>query len=239
MKRIRKTDASSDPSRCDVAHRSSRQSRLASLLAVLFSVLFPGASLAADISGRVLTSDGQPLEDAIVFLREVPSGIVAQEGERTAVMDQVNKEFVPHVLPIVVGTKVGFPNHDQIHHHVYSFSRTKNFEIPLYKGEEAQPVVFDKEGAVKIGCNIHDWMSAVILVLPNSFFAKTGANGAFAITGLPPARYPVVVWHERSETGLEDTSREIEAGGEAVVDFTLDVRPARARPGAHGMRKYE
>jgi plastocyanin len=202
-------------------------------------LLLAAPSLAADISGRVLTSDGQPLEDAVVFVRELPSGVVVEESERTAVMDQVNKEFVPHVLPIVVGTAVKFPNHDQIHHHVYSFSRTKMFEIPLYKGEQAEPVVFDQEGAVKIGCNIHDWMSAVVLVLPHPSFAKTAADGAFRITGLPAGRYPVVVWHERSETSVGDTERELEAGDETEVVFSLDARPARARPGAHGMRKYE
>ena len=97
----------------------------------------------------------------------------APADARTAVMDQVNKEFVPHVLPVAVGTEVSFPNHDQIHHHVYSFSRTKTFEIPLYKGEAAPPVRFDQVGAVKLGCNIHDWMSGVILVVPTPYFAMT------------------------------------------------------------------
>jgi plastocyanin len=210
-----------------------------SAIVALLALLLAAPSQAADISGRVLTSDGEPLEDAVVFVRELPAGVVEDGGERTAVMDQINKEFVPHVLPVVVGTAVRFPNHDQIHHHVYSFSRTKMFEIPLYKGEEADPVVFDEEGAVKIGCNIHDWMSAVVLVLPHPFFAKTEADGGFRITGLPVGSYSVVVWHERSDTPLGKTAREIEAGGEAEVTFSLDVRAARARPGAHGMRKYE
>jgi hypothetical protein len=65
------------------------------------------------------------------------------------------------VLPIAVGTEVRFPNHDQIHHHVYSFSRVKSFDLPLWKGEEAPPVLFDAPGVVKVGCNIHDWMMGV------------------------------------------------------------------------------
>jgi plastocyanin len=145
-----------------------------------------------------LTTDGRPVVDAVVFVHEPAGAAGADVKPSTVVMDQVNKEFVPHVLPIIVGTKVEFPNHDQIHHHVYSFSRTRMFEIPLYKGEAASPIVFDKEGAVKIGCNIHDWMSAVILVLPTPLFAKTGADGAFRIDGVPSGRHPVAVWHERS-----------------------------------------
>ncbi len=103
----------------------------------------------------------------------------AGRGDRSATLDQVDKTFVPGLLPIVVGTKVRFPNHDQIQHHVYSFSRTKTFELPLYKGEDAAPVLFDKVGVVKVGCNIHDWMSAIILVLPTPWFARTGADGTF------------------------------------------------------------
>jgi len=77
--------------------------------------------------------------------------------------------------------QVRFPNRDQIRHHVYSFSRPKRFELPLYKGEDAPPVLFDKPGVVKIGCNIHDWMSAIILVLPNDRFAVTREDGTFSL----------------------------------------------------------
>lgn len=203
-------------------------------------LLVLGAPVAAEeISGRVLTGDGTPLEDAVVFVRELPNGARVDAKPGTVVMDQVNKEFVPHVLPIVVGTAVRFPNHDQIHHHVYSFSRTKMFEIPLYKGEEAPPVVFDNEGAVKIGCNIHDWMSAVILVLPTPLFAKTGGDGGFRIADVPPGQYPVAVWHERGKTPVGDTEREVAAGAAGETVFTLDVSPARARPGTRGLRQYE
>ena len=116
---------------------------------------------------------------------------------------------MPGLLPIVVGTKVKFPNHDQIQHHVYSFSRTKTFELPLYKGEDAAPVLFDKVGVVKVGCNIHDWMSAIILVLPTPWFARTGADGAFTIENVPQGRHSVVAWHELSKLKPEDLDRAI------------------------------
>ena len=104
-------------------------------------------------------------------------------------VDQVDKTFVPDFCPIVVGTAVRFPNHDQIHHHVYSFSPAKTFELPLYKGEGADPVVFDKVGAVRIGCNIHDWMSGIILVLPSPHFAVTDSSGHFILEGLAAGTY--------------------------------------------------
>jgi hypothetical protein len=157
----------------------------------------------------------------------------------TVIMDQVNKQFVPHILPIAVGTEVNFPNHDQIHHHVYSFSRPKTFEIPLYKGETAPPVRFDQEGAVKIGCNIHDWMAAVILVVPNRYFAKTDESGRFQIADVPPGNLRLAAWHERSEVAVEETARDVEAKSAGDTTFRLKLAPARSRPAMHGQRSME
>jgi len=153
-------------------------------------------------------------------------------------MDQIDKQFVPHVLPIAVGTAVSFPNHDQIHHHVYSFSSAKTFEIPLYKGEQAAPVVFDQPGAVKLGCNIHDWMSGVILVVPTPYFASTDASGAFTLRELPSAPLTVVAWHEASQTPIDRTAQRVDAATAAALTFTLDTAPRRPRHGG-GARSYE
>ena len=129
--------------------------------------IWPIASFAESrtIAGQVVGDDGKGIPQAIVFVQE-PADAASSAQQPAATMDQFNKTFVPDVLPVLVGTQVKFPNRDQIRHHVYSFSRAKRFELPLYKGEEASPVLFDKAGVVKIGCNIHDWMSAIILVLP-------------------------------------------------------------------------
>jgi plastocyanin len=219
----------------------AKQRRAAGLRTGLLAIALSLPALAAradEIRGRVLDARGEGVADAVVFVIEAPAGVEAAGAPPTAIMDQVNKEFVPHVLPVALGTEVRFPNHDQIHHHVYSFSRSKVFEIPLYKGEAAPPVRFDAAGAVKIGCNIHDWMSAVILVVPNRFFAKTDETGAFRIADLPAGRHPVALWHERSEVPPDDTRREVDtAGGE--VTFRLELPPPRPRPGAHGMRGWE
>src|SRR4030095_11393137 len=135
------------------------------------------------ISGRVVDPEGKGIAQAIVFV-DNPAAAAAASKPPNAIMDQINKTFVPGVLPIVVGTEVRFSTRDHISHHVYSFSRTKTFELPLYKGEDAAPVLFDKPGVVKIGCNIHDWMSAIILVLPNDHFAVTKAAGTVTLTQL-------------------------------------------------------
>jgi hypothetical protein len=134
---------------------------------------------------------------------------------------------------------VRFPNHDQIHHHVYSFSRTKTFELPLYKGTDAPPVLFDKVGVVKVGCNIHDWMSGIILVLPTPYFAQTDAEGRFTLADLPHGQYSVVAWHELSKAKPEDTAQSIDVGNAAAgeANFTLALNPARPRPAIRGSRR--
>ena len=207
-----------------------------SLLMALVALL-PVAAFAVDapsISGRVVGADGKGIAEAVVFVETpVPPPVAGAQG----IMDQINKTFVPGLLPIVVGTRVNFPNHDQIHHHVYSFSRTKSFELPLYKGEDAPPVLFDKVGVVKVGCNIHDWMSGIILVLPTPYFAVTDAEGRFALADLPHGTYKLAAWHAQSKAKPEDTQQSIAvSNGAAEANFTLALSPARPRPAMHGVR---
>ena len=215
---------------------------LKSTLLACAALLAPAtlAVAAPAITGRVIGADGKGIADAVVFVqsptdsRKMPDGLVPM-----ATMDQIEKTFVPGLLPIVVGTSVRFPNHDQIHHHVYSFSRTKTFELPLYKGTDASPVLFDKVGVVKVGCNIHDWMSGIILVLPTPYFAQTDAEGRFTLADLPHGQYSLVAWHELSKSKPEETAQSMDVGKGATpeANFTLALGPARARPAIRGSRK--
>jgi plastocyanin len=125
----------------------------------------------------------------------VPEGRTLPLARRTAVMDQKNRMFIPHVLPVQTGTSVRFPNSDDIRHHVYSFSPAKPFQLPLYKGTPAKPEVFDKAGVVTLGCNIHDQMSAFIVVLDTPYFETTAANGRASLHNLEAGRYTLRVWY--------------------------------------------
>jgi plastocyanin len=208
--------------------------RLIGLACALLAITAAFAVEAPSISGRVVGADGKGISEAVVFVENpVPPAVANAQ----ATMDQVDKTFVPGLLPIVVGTRVIFPNHDQIHHHVYSFSRTKSFELPLYKGLDAPPVLFDKVGVVKVGCNIHDWMSAIILVLPTPYFAVTDGEGRFSLSDLPNGTYKLAAWHAQSKAKPEDTIQSIPVtGGGAQANFTLALAPARPRPAMHGVR---
>jgi plastocyanin len=202
------------------------------LLALPLAQLRAGVS---SVAGSVTGTDGAAVADAVVFVQTPDAATDKPRSMR--IVDQINKTFTPGLLPIVVGTAVRFPNHDQIHHHVYSFSPTKTFELPLYKGEDAAPVRFDKVGVVRIGCNIHDWMSGIIVVLPSSHFAVTDAAGHFVLEDMPGGRYTLLAWHALSKVKPEDTAQSVQVGGEiADVSFKLPLAPARPRPAMHGSR---
>ena len=104
-------------------------------------------------------SDGVPVDNG-VFLFEPQFEVEAHQmpQQEPAIMNQIDKQFEPHVLVVKAGTEVTFPNADNLFHHVYSFSPTKQFELKLYKEFTAEPLRFDTAGVVDIGCNIHDWM---------------------------------------------------------------------------------
>jgi hypothetical protein len=143
-------------------------------------------------------------------------------------MDQVDLAFVPDVLVIPVHSKDQFPNSDAIGHQVYSFSVAKSFQLPLYRGKPYPPVVFDQPGVVTLGCNIHDNMVAYILVTRAAHFGRTGADGKWTASDLPPGRYHLRIWHplinEGHEVGRDITA---EAGnGTAEIQLSRALRPA-------------
>lgn len=192
---------------------------------------------AAEVKGRVVDEQGNGIPQAVVFVQTPASGGAKPAAHRKAILDQVDKQFVPNLLPIAVGTEVQFPNHDQIHHHVYSFSRAKSFDLPLYKGEAKPSVAFDQPGVVDVGCNIHDWMSAIILVVPSPYYAITDANGRFVLSDIPSGTYSLVSWHERSRSKTADTTQQIRIEGAAPeLTFTLSLKPVQERPATNGQR---
>lgn len=196
--------------------------------------------VAAEIAGRVVDDEGKSVANAVVFVHTLPDSVTPEapsEAAQTATMDQIQEQFAPQLLPIRVGTQVSFPNRDQVHHHVYSFSKTKKFELPLYKGEETEPVLFDKPGVVKVGCNIHDWMSGIILVMPTPYYAMTDESGQFRLSDLPDGTYALASWHEHSRAKIKKTIQQVQVG-ETSVTFTLPLKNKRVRQPTRGGRGY-
>ena len=162
----------------------------------LILLVLAGRSGAAGLDVSVVDDDGRPVQR--VTIHAVPSVAAPRPASApTAVMDQANNAFVPHVLVVQTGTAVLFPNSDTVSHHVYSFSDAKPFELPLYKGNVHPPLVFDKPGIVVLGCNIHDGMLGYIRVVDTPYFATTDASGVAKLDGLPAGKYTVYAWTPR------------------------------------------
>ncbi len=131
--------------------------------------------------------------------------------------------FTPHILPVLAGTTVEWPNHDDIFHNVFSDSDAKKFDLDLYKGNPPEKrVTFDKAGKVDVYCSIHANMHCVVLVMENPYFAMTDVDGHYTITNVPPGTYKLKAWHER----LPADEREITvpATGTVNADFVLTIK---------------
>ena len=149
--------------------------------------------MASSLDVRVTTKGGAAIENAVVYA--LPSTQMPLV-KKTAVMDQANRAFVPHVLPVQTGTWVEFPNSDNVRHQVFSVSPARRFSTPLYIGKPARPIQFPTAGVVAIGCSVHEQMSAYIVVVDTPYFTTTDKNGRASFDELPAGDYSLNVWHE-------------------------------------------
>ncbi len=202
---------------------SRRRGTCASAFAALL-LQASGTSTAATLT--VTIDDGAaPVADAVVSLHSATAAAATSAGE--ADLDQRDNQFTPQVLPITAGTRVRFPNSDKVRHHVYSFSPIKRFELPLYSGSPATPVQFAQTGVATLGCNIHDWMIAHVVVLDTPWFGKTDADGQTRIEA-PAGDYRLRVWHQRLPTGSAPSEREFvlgAAGASEQISLQLGAPP--------------
>ena len=222
--------------------RSIRLQTLRTMLAALALPCAIAGAQNAEIAVTITNDRGGPVPDAVVVA--VPTEGTLRPGTRSRdeIVDQIDREFVPRVTAVFVGTAVTFPNHDNVRHQVYSFSPAKRFDLPLYAGVPAQAVLFDKPGVVVLGCNIHDWMIGYIYVSESPYFAKTGRDGNAVISDLPPRIYIVRVWHPEQDGTEDATRRSIDAsrGGRTDAAWQLKLKPEvrirRAPTGERGGR---
>jgi plastocyanin len=156
---------------------------------------------------------------SVVYLESAPRGAFDTNDGGHAVMDQRNETFVPHVLAIMTGTTVDFPNSDKFYHNVFSLSKTRQFDLGRYAAGNTRPVRFDRAGIVRVFCDIHSHMNAYILVFSHPFFAMTDAEGRYRIENVPPGTYGVIAWNEG--TSSEARPITVPDGGVAELDFTL------------------
>jgi plastocyanin len=177
---------------------------------------------AADV-GMPRRHDPTDRRRSVVYLETAPRAAFDQRDEPHATLDQRNETFVPHVLAIVAGTTVDFPNNDETYHNVFSLSSTKPFDLGRYAAGRKKSVKFDRPGIVRVFCDIHSHMSAFILVFAHRHFAVSDDEGRYRLDNVPPGQYNVIAWNESTPS---DSRRVIvpETGGDVEANFVLGRR---------------
>ncbi|MDQ5979728.1 MAG: Methylamine utilization protein [Verrucomicrobiota bacterium] len=195
------------------------------LRAALFLHLALAASAAELTCTLTNAKGGDPLGEAAVSLIPLDQPAPPVSPEAKAEIVQQDQEFSAFLTIVQTGTKVVLPNRDKVQHHVYSLSRPRRFELPLYNPGQTESIVFELEGQVTIGCNIHDWMIAHVVVVPTPWFAKSDAKGVARLTA-PAGRYRLEIWHPR--LGKPETREITLADGAAAREAAaLTLKPDR------------
>jgi len=211
-----------------------------SVVISLLGLFWANQLQAVNLKVIIDNSKGEKVKDAVVFAAPKSGKNLINVTAQEKVIDQRDKVFIPYVSVVQSGTKVVFPNHDKIRHHVYSFSDAKQFEIPLYKGIPAEPILFDRPGVVTIGCNIHDWMMSYNFVTKTPYYAITDKTGETTVN-LPAGEYEIKVWHPNLRGSTDKTSQSIiinEQSAEQSINFTIQQKKVwRAWRGGNGFSK--
>jgi plastocyanin len=167
-------------------------------------------------------ADENRFANVVLYLEaDAPIAASARSAAPAPVMRQQGERFEPHVLPVLVGTTVTFPNDDPIYHNVFSLSRARSFDLGRYPRGSSKSVRFTTPGVVQVFCHIHADMSGYILVLENPFFVVPGADGRFALDGVPPGDYRLIAWNERIRP--VSTPVHVEAGRTAELRVAIPL----------------
>lgn len=163
--------------------------------------------------------------DAVVYL--AGEGLADAPGAasvepRVPVLNQIDYRFVPRVLAVVAGAEVGFQNGDSELHNIHTFAGVRGANRMFNRSQlpgSTFTQTFEQPESILVRCDIHSQMIAHILVLPNVFYAMPAEDGSYSLSGVPPGRYELTVWHEFF--GEVTVPVDVESGGISPVDVTF------------------
>jgi plastocyanin len=191
---------------------------------ICFSAALAAEAVAATVTGSIRLADSRDpnvrrkgdYSGVVVWIER--AGAPSASAPRTVRIVQKQKRFMPHVTAIPVGSTVDFPNLDPIFHNAFSNFSGQPFDVGLYAPGASQKVHFVRQGVVRVFCNIHPAMSAVIVVAPTPYIAITSKTGEFTIEGVEPGQYGLHIFHERSsEQTLQALERKVAVGSPGLT----------------------
>jgi hypothetical protein len=200
--------------------------RIVNRLIPVLIILSCFATQAKNTNIQVIGVDKIPLVNIVVYVEPENKTLLSKgilPNPSLATMDQVNRQFLPHILVVNKNTQIDFPNSDKIKHHVYSFSPAKTFEIKLYSDKLSDPRLFDQVGEVTLGCNIHDWMLGYVYVVDTPWFGTTDLEGNIDFD-LPKGKYTLKTWHPLFKEADQSFTQKIEITGNN--QFTVNAKEA-------------
>ena len=193
------------------------------IIIFLLAMVYAVPTVAAPLSVRVVDARGRPVRDAVVTLQLIGVAGHAPAASGSYSVSQQGMQFHPFVSVVPVGANVAFLNRDATKHHVYSFSPAKRFELKLFARDQSRSVRFDKPGVIALGCNIHDSMSAFIVVTDSPWTARTDGKGVVQFANAPNAAARLTVWHPYLRAPGNVLARRIAPGRRAEA-FTVNLR---------------
>jgi plastocyanin len=207
-----------------------RIDRVLMSFATIALVAVAGVAAAQNRLTLTLTDEQRvSVADAVVMLQPAAGVALAPRlAPRDFIVKQIEREFLPRVTLVGLGSKATFPNNDTVQHSVYSFSKAKPFEIPIYSGNSPTTITFDRPGVVTLGCNIHDWMVGYIVVADTPIAELTKADGIASVGELPAGIYTLRIWHPLLKIAEYTQTITISEAAQRVA-ITLALNPPRTR----------
>lgn len=188
-------------------------------------------ALAFDIN--IIDQNGKAVEEIVVTLTPTnrSTADMTQVTQNQTKIMQRDYMFEPRMAIVQKGQSVSFPNYDKTHHNVYSFSESKEFELPLYYGQSPE-ITFDKSGIIVLGCNIHDWMLAYLIVVDTPFYALTNKKGTATFQNVPDGEYTLSYWYKSLDPrkGLQDSQKVHVSKEKHKMDLQLRIKNTQKWP---------
>jgi plastocyanin len=169
------------------------------------------------ISGTISATQAKLKKDCVVYIDNVAGQWPPTQG---AEINQKGLVFIPHVLPVVVGTTINFLNHDNVLHNVFSPDETaEKFNLGTWPPGEVRTYTFNKLGSAALLCNVHTEMEGYVVVLQNPYFAVTDENGNYTIKDVPPGAYTLKIWNKKLKGNPQQIK--VQEGGTVKADFAI------------------